>query len=89
MEPSVLFFLNGSFIYIFILNANVLRRHCIIVEEFMSFRNGSKTSTIANQNFVEKFEGKSKIEKKQQKKHDKLYVQQRIVIIFVFFFYSS
>lgn len=45
---------------IFTLNVNVLRRHCMIVEEFMSFGNGSKTSTIANQNFAEKFEGKFK-----------------------------
>lgn len=88
MEPSVLFFLNGSFIYIFILNANVLRRHCIIVEEFMSFRNGSKTSTIANQNFVEKFEGKSKIEKKQQKNTtNSMYSKE--LLLYLFFFYSS
>lgn len=88
MEPSVLFFLNGSFIYIFILNANVLRRHCIIVEEFMSFRNGSKTSTIANQNFVEKFEGKSKIEKKQQKNTtNSMYSKE--LLLYLFFCYSS
>lgn len=50
---SFLLCLNGSFIYLF-LNANVLRRHCIIVDELPSFRNGLKMSTIANQNSARK-----------------------------------